>query len=116
MRCTFCATGKGGFARNLQAHEIIDQVLTVAEAFGQRPTNVGESPLQVHTLSCVELEARGGGKCMWGEGGLHAIARCSLWLRPSGSDPLTSVSGEMSVSGECHSLSESVRECRIIFP
>jgi hypothetical protein len=42
MRCTFCATGKGGFARNLQAHEIIDQVLTVGEAFGQRPTNVGE--------------------------------------------------------------------------
>ena len=25
MRCTFCATGKGGFARNLQAHEIVDQ-------------------------------------------------------------------------------------------
>ena len=25
MRCTFCATGKGGFARNLRAHEIIDQ-------------------------------------------------------------------------------------------
>lgn len=26
MRCTFCATGKGGFARNLKPHEIIDQV------------------------------------------------------------------------------------------
>lgn len=25
MRCTFCATGKGGFARNLRTHEIIDQ-------------------------------------------------------------------------------------------
>jgi len=25
MRCTFCATGKGGFARNLEAHEIVDQ-------------------------------------------------------------------------------------------
>lgn len=35
MRCTFCATGKGGFARNLLPHEIVDQVLTVAEAFGQ---------------------------------------------------------------------------------
>lgn len=40
MRCTFCATGKGGFARNLAAHEIVDQVMTVGEVFGQRPTNV----------------------------------------------------------------------------
>lgn len=35
MRCTFCATGKGGFARNLLPHEIVDQVLTVQEQFGQ---------------------------------------------------------------------------------
>ena len=41
MRCTFCATGKGGFARNLQAHEIVDQVLTIQEAFGERVSNVG---------------------------------------------------------------------------
>lgn len=32
MRCTFCATGKGGFARNLMPHEIIDQVLLAATA------------------------------------------------------------------------------------
>lgn len=40
MRCTFCATGKGGFARNLGAHEIVDQVLTVQERFGKRVSNV----------------------------------------------------------------------------
>ena len=40
MRCTFCATGKGGFARNLMPHEIVDQVLTVQEEFGQRVSNV----------------------------------------------------------------------------
>jgi 23S rRNA (adenine2503-C2)-methyltransferase len=40
MRCTFCATGKGGFARNLAPHEIVDQVLTVQEQFGQRVSNV----------------------------------------------------------------------------
>ncbi|KAL4440001.1 hypothetical protein ABPG75_003002 [Micractinium tetrahymenae] len=40
MRCTFCATGKGGFARNLLPHEIVDQVLTVQEQFGQRVSNV----------------------------------------------------------------------------
>jgi 23S rRNA (adenine2503-C2)-methyltransferase len=44
MRCTFCATGKGGFARNLLAHEIADQVLTVQEAFGERVSNVGTLP------------------------------------------------------------------------
>lgn len=40
MACDFCATGKGGFTRNLQAHEIVDQVLTVQEDFGQRVSNV----------------------------------------------------------------------------
>ncbi|MEM8677137.1 MAG: 23S rRNA (adenine(2503)-C(2))-methyltransferase RlmN [Cyanobacteria bacterium P01_G01_bin.67] len=40
MDCDFCATGKGGFIRNLKAHEIIDQVLTVQADFGQRVSNV----------------------------------------------------------------------------
>lgn len=40
MDCDFCATGKGGFTRNLKAHEIVDQVLTVQEDFGQRVSNV----------------------------------------------------------------------------
>ncbi|MFN5515355.1 MAG: 23S rRNA (adenine(2503)-C(2))-methyltransferase RlmN, partial [Cyanobacteriota bacterium] len=31
MDCSFCATGKGGFLRNLEAYEIVDQVLTVQE-------------------------------------------------------------------------------------
>lgn len=40
MACDFCATGKGGFLRNLQPHEIVDQVLTVGEDFQQRVSNV----------------------------------------------------------------------------
>lgn len=40
MACDFCATGKGGFTRNLSPHEIIDQVLTVQEDFGSRVSNV----------------------------------------------------------------------------
>ncbi len=40
MACEFCATGKGGFARNLDAHEIVDQVLTVAADFDRRVSNV----------------------------------------------------------------------------
>ena len=40
MACDFCATGKSGFSRNLKAHEIIDQILTVQNDFGQRVSNV----------------------------------------------------------------------------
>ncbi|MGF1538548.1 MAG: 23S rRNA (adenine(2503)-C(2))-methyltransferase RlmN [Elainellaceae cyanobacterium] len=40
MACDFCATGKGGFIRNLVRHEIVDQVLTVQEDFGQRVSNI----------------------------------------------------------------------------
>lgn len=40
MACDFCATGKMGFTRHLQAHEIIDQVLTVQEDFEQRVSHV----------------------------------------------------------------------------
>ena len=40
MACDFCATGKGGFLRNLETHEIVDQVLTVQEDFEQRVSNI----------------------------------------------------------------------------
>jgi 23S rRNA (adenine2503-C2)-methyltransferase len=40
MACDFCATGKGGYIRNLGTHEIVDQVLTVQEDFQQRVSHV----------------------------------------------------------------------------
>lgn len=40
MACDFCATGKGGFVRNLAPNEIIDQVLTVQEDFQRRVSHV----------------------------------------------------------------------------
>ena len=40
MGCDFCATGKGGFQRNLEVHEIVDQVLTVQEDFQHRVSNI----------------------------------------------------------------------------
>jgi 23S rRNA (adenine2503-C2)-methyltransferase len=40
MGCDFCATGKGGYKRNLNRAEIVDQVLTVQEDFQQRVSNV----------------------------------------------------------------------------
>lgn len=55
MACDFCATGKGGFTRNLATHEIVDQVLTVQEAFEQRVSNIvfmgmGEPLLNVQNV------------------------------------------------------------------
>ncbi|MDF5723528.1 MAG: 23S rRNA (adenine(2503)-C(2))-methyltransferase RlmN [Rhizonema sp. PD37] len=40
MACDFCATGKGGYKRNLSRHEIVDQVLTVQEDFQRRVSHV----------------------------------------------------------------------------
>jgi 23S rRNA (adenine2503-C2)-methyltransferase len=39
MGCTFCATGKAGFARDLTCGEMVRQVLLVAQDFGRRVTN-----------------------------------------------------------------------------
>lgn len=40
MGCTFCATGRSGFTRNLTSGEMYDQVKMVGEDFGTRVTNV----------------------------------------------------------------------------
>jgi 23S rRNA (adenine2503-C2)-methyltransferase len=59
MACDFCATGKGGFLRNLALHEIVDQVLTVQADFQQRVSNIvfmgmGEPLLNVdHVVAAV---------------------------------------------------------------
>lgn len=39
-KCVFCATGMGGFNRNLTAGEIVDQVLTIQRETVRRVTNV----------------------------------------------------------------------------
>ncbi len=55
MGCDFCATGKGGYIRNLETYEIIDQVLTVQEDFQRRVSNIvfmgmGEPLLNTHNV------------------------------------------------------------------
>ncbi|CAM6112054.1 unnamed protein product [Calypogeia fissa] len=40
LKCAFCATGKGGFARNLKPHEIIEQVLVIEELLKARVSNI----------------------------------------------------------------------------
>lgn len=57
MRCSFCATGKGGFARNLKAHEIMDQVMTVQEEFGSRVSNIGRDCIHICLTHVVSRQA-----------------------------------------------------------
>ncbi|MDR7897143.1 23S rRNA (adenine(2503)-C(2))-methyltransferase RlmN [Thermosynechococcus sp. JY1334] len=40
MACDFCATGKGGYRRNLACHEIVDQVLTIQSEMRRRVSHV----------------------------------------------------------------------------
>jgi 23S rRNA (adenine2503-C2)-methyltransferase len=62
MACRFCATGKGGLQRSLAVHEIVDQVLSVREVMGERPSHVvfmgmGEPLLNseavLHAIHCL---------------------------------------------------------------
>ncbi|WP_411868380.1 23S rRNA (adenine(2503)-C(2))-methyltransferase RlmN [Vulcanococcus limneticus] len=55
MACRFCATGKGGLQRSLAVHEVVDQVLSVREVMGERPSHVvfmgmGEPLLNVEAV------------------------------------------------------------------
>lgn len=52
MRCTFCATGKGGFARNLKPHEIVDQARSNAPSNtpSNALANTFERPLLIDTI------------------------------------------------------------------
>jgi 23S rRNA (adenine2503-C2)-methyltransferase len=65
MACDFCATGKGGFIRNLAPHEIIDQVLTVQADFQRRVSHIvfmgmGEPLLNtenvVKAIACINQD------------------------------------------------------------
>jgi len=40
IRCTFCASGKKGFFRNLKASEIIEQIIHIAKDINQNPTHI----------------------------------------------------------------------------
>lgn len=61
VNCSFCATGKGGFRRNLTASEIVEQILTIQRDTGLKVTNVvfmgqGEPLLNLeNVLKAIEI-------------------------------------------------------------
>ncbi|KAJ0979513.1 hypothetical protein J5N97_014987 [Dioscorea zingiberensis] len=73
LRCSFCATGKGGYSRNLQPHEIVEQVLAIEEVFKHRVTNVvfmgmGEPMLNLRSVleahRCLNKDVKIGQRMM----------------------------------------------------
>lgn len=61
VNCSFCATGKGGFKRNLNYKEIIEQVLVIQRDTGLKVTNIvfmgqGEPLLNLdNVLKAIEI-------------------------------------------------------------
>ncbi len=61
VNCSFCATGKGGFKRNLNYKEIVEQVLAIQRDTGLKVTNVvfmgqGEPLLNLdNVLKAIEI-------------------------------------------------------------
>ncbi|KAK8926498.1 hypothetical protein KSP39_PZI019032 [Platanthera zijinensis] len=73
LRCSFCATGKGGYLRNLHRHEIVEQVMAIEEIFKHRVTNVvfmgmGEPMLNLKSVlgahRCLNKDIRIGQRMM----------------------------------------------------
>ncbi|XP_062001412.1 glutamate--cysteine ligase A, chloroplastic-like [Rosa rugosa] len=57
LHCSFYATGKEGFSRNVKRHEIVEQVLAIEEIFKHRVTNVvfmGMSEPMINLKSVLE--------------------------------------------------------------
>lgn len=58
LQLPWIVQGKGGFARNLEPHEIADQVLSIQEHFQQRVSHVvfmgmGEPMLNIPSVSMI---------------------------------------------------------------
>jgi len=53
--CVFCATGMSGYARDLTAGEIVDQVLTVQEAMRKRPSQVGDPDCRIDHVTFMGM-------------------------------------------------------------
>lgn len=66
MGCPFCATGQGGFGRQLEAGEIVEQVLVAARHLGERVGNVvfmGMGEPLANYAAVVEATRRLHGHC-----------------------------------------------------
>lgn len=110
MACSFCATGKEGFTRNLTPGEIADQVITVQRRMGKRVTNVvgmgqGEPFLNYdNVLSALRIMNHGKGL---GIGARHiCVSTCGI---PSGIDHFSNEPEQFTLAISLHAARQEVR-------
>lgn len=110
MACSFCATGKEGFTRNLTPGEIADQVITVQRRMGERVTNVvgmgqGEPFLNYdNVLSALRIMNHGKGL---GIGARHiCVSTCGI---PSGIDRFSNEPEQFTLAISLHAARQEVR-------
>lgn len=93
MGCTFCATGRSGFSRNLTSGEMFDQVRFVMDDFGKRVTNVvcmGQGEPFLNYDAVVEALGRMNSADGLGIGARHiTVSTCGLvdGMRRFGEEP-----------------------------
>jgi 23S rRNA (adenine2503-C2)-methyltransferase len=128
MGCDFCATGKGGWQRNLARHEIVDQVLTVQEDFQQRVSNVvfmgmGEPLLNVEAVlgavQCLNQEVGIGQRMLTIStvgipGAIRRLAEYDLQLTLAVSlhAPNQALRTQLIPSARQYPLTDLLQECR----
>lgn len=111
IRCTFCASGKGKFGRNLTAGEIVEQVSTICRHTGKPITNIvfmgmGE-PLDNYeaTMRAIEILT-----AEWGFGlGGRRITVSTSGLTPRIEQFVHDSRGRVRLSISLHSSSQETR-------
>ncbi len=128
MACDFCATGKGGFDRNLSSGEIVDQVLTVQEDFKRRVSHIvfmgmGEPLLNTdNVLKAIQLlnqDVGIGQRCITLStvgirSRIRKLAKCELQVTLAVSLHASNqnLRAELIPSANNYSLSDLLAECR----
>ena len=111
MGCVFCATGKMGLKRNLLPGEIVDQVLTVQEDFGERVSNVvlmgqGE-PFMNYDSTLAALKIMNDKKLL-NIGSRHiTVSTCGI---VSAIERFSNESGQFTLAVSLHSARQEVRD------
>ncbi len=111
IRCSFCASGKGKFGRNLSAGEIVEQVSQIAKKIGRSVTNVvfmgmGE-PLDNYDATMRALEIL---TADWGFGlGGRRITLSTSGLTPQIEQFVKDSRGRVRLSISLHSSDQKLR-------
>lgn len=111
MGCTFCATGRSGFTRNLTPGEMYDQVKLVGEDFGTRVTNVvcmGQGEPFLNYDAVLDALRRMNSKKGLGIGSRHiTVSTCGI---PEGIERFAQEPEQFTLAISLHSALQNTRD------